>query len=88
DIGTMIQALLDQREARGIPDGIRIAFDRGPNVELIVLGEGARLERVFENLIENAISFSPPKSLIAISASSDEDYLTVRVEDEGPGVPD
>jgi two-component system sensor histidine kinase ChvG len=88
DIGAMIQALLDQREARGIPGGIRIAFDRGRNAELTMLGEGARLERVFENLIENAISFSPPKALIAISASSDDEYLTIRVEDEGPGVPE
>jgi two-component system sensor histidine kinase ChvG len=87
DIGAMIQALLDQREARGISNGIRIAFDRGPNVELTVLGEGARLERVFENLIENAISFSPANGLIAISAFSDGEFLTVRVEDEGPGVP-
>jgi two-component system, OmpR family, sensor histidine kinase ChvG len=88
DIAAMIQALLDSREARGLPHGIRIAFDRRPGVRMAVLGEGARLERVFENLIENAISFSPPNGVIAISASNDTEYLTVRVEDEGPGVPE
>lgn len=87
DVSMMIQALLDSREARGLPGNIRIAFDRQPDGSL-VLGEGARLERVFENLIENALSFSPAGGLIAISARSEGAMLAVRVEDEGPGVPE
>ncbi|RYY40874.1 MAG: HAMP domain-containing histidine kinase, partial [Sphingomonadales bacterium] len=87
DIAAMIRALLDGREARGLPNRIRIAFDRQPGTPLRVLGEGARLERVFENLIENAVSFSPEGGLIAISVRAEGAMLTVRVEDEGPGVP-
>jgi two-component system, OmpR family, sensor histidine kinase ChvG len=88
DIGAMIEGLLRQREERGLPHGIRIVFDRRLREPLCVLGEGMRLERVFENLIENAISFSPPRGLITLSAITDSDTLTVRVEDEGPGVPE
>jgi two-component system sensor histidine kinase ChvG len=88
NVGAMIQALLDQREARGLQKGIRIVFDRRPSEPLIVLGEGARLERVFENLIENAVSFSPANGLITISAATHREMLVVRVEDEGPGVPE
>ncbi len=88
DVGQMIQALIDQREERGMPHGIRLLFDRASTRPLIALGEGARLERVFENLIENAISFSPEGGLIAIAATIDRQALTVRVEDEGPGVPE
>jgi two-component system sensor histidine kinase ChvG len=86
----MIAALLEQREARGLPNGnVRIEVRSPPEGVAEVLGEGARLERVFENLIENAVSFSPEGGLIAISAASDREMLTmVRVEDEGPGVPD
>ncbi|HEX8302216.1 sensor histidine kinase [Sphingomonas sp.] len=88
DVGAMIQALLDSREARGLPSGIRAAFAAKPKTALNVLGEGGRLERVFENLIENAISFSPPGGTIRISAESDAETLTISVEDEGPGVPE
>ncbi|MDF7775990.1 stimulus-sensing domain-containing protein [Sphingomonas sp. AOB5] len=88
NVGAMIQALIDQREARGVPHGIRLRFDQPTGRPLVALGEGARLERVFENLIENAISFSPEGGLIAISAASDDYTLTIRVEDDGPGVPD
>ncbi|UZK67191.1 sensor histidine kinase [Sphingomonas sp. M1-B02] len=88
DIGEMIAALLAQREARGLPHGIRIHFDRPDRRPLNVLGEGARLERVFENLIDNALSFSPDRGLVTLVASSDGDMLTICVEDEGPGVPE
>ena len=88
DIATMIDGLVAQRDARGIERGIRLRFDRDPDDRTNVLGEGARLERVFENLIDNALSFSPDRGLIAISAVSDRDELVIRVEDEGPGVPE
>jgi two-component system, OmpR family, sensor histidine kinase ChvG len=88
DLGQMIAALIEQRQARGLPRGVRILFERRPKDRLIALGEGARLERVFENLIENALSFSPENGVITISASSDQEILTVRVEDAGPGVPE
>src|SRR3546814_21006780 len=52
------------------------------------MGDGARLERVFENLIDNAISFSPDDGLITIAIVRENGALVVRVEDEGPGVPD
>src|SRR3546814_9594388 len=52
------------------------------------MGDGARLERVFENLIDNAISFSPDDGLITIAIVRENGALVVRVEDEGPGVLD
>ncbi|VVT02856.1 Histidine kinase [Sphingomonas sp. EC-HK361] len=88
DVGVMIDSLLAQREARGNERQVRIRFDRRPDQALIVLGEGARLERVFENLIDNAMSFSPDNGVIAIAAQRQADMLEVRVEDEGPGVPE
>ena len=88
DLGQMIDALIAQRVARGLPHGVKLTFERPKGVPLVVLGEGSRLERVFENLIENALSFSPEDGLITISARRDRAMLTIWVEDEGPGVPD
>jgi len=88
DVGAMLAGLIATREERGIERGVRFRFDRPASQRMIVLGEGARLERVFENLIENALSFSPDDGLITISAGRVGDMLQVRVEDEGPGVPE
>jgi two-component system sensor histidine kinase ChvG len=88
DIGAMMAGLVAQREARGIERSItfRIAPDDGP--PLIALGEGARLERVFENLLDNARSFSPDGGTIDIGGHIAQGDLIVTVEDEGPGVPE
>jgi two-component system sensor histidine kinase ChvG len=88
DIAAMLEGLLGQREERGVERGVRLRFDRADDRPLVVLGEGARLERVLENLLENALSFSPDGGLVTVSATREGDQLVVRVEDEGPGVPE
>lgn len=87
DLGVLIAGLLQQREARGVERGIRIRLDRAPD-PLVAMGDGSRLERVFENLLDNAVSFSPDGGLIAISGRYDGGDLVISVEDEGPGVPE
>ncbi len=87
DLVAMIDALLAAYAMRGIERGVRLKFDSPPDPPLCVAGEGARLERVFENLIDNAISFSPDGGLVTLSAQRGALDAVVRVEDEGPGVP-
>ena len=87
DVAAMLEALLGQREERGHARGVRVRFDRDGTQPLRVLGEGARLERVFENLLDNAVSFSPDGGLITVAARREGGELVVQVEDEGPGVP-
>ena len=52
-----------------------------------VSGHDSRLHQVMVNLIENAISFSPPRGRVAIKARRDGDEIEVTVEDDGPGIP-
>jgi two-component system sensor histidine kinase ChvG len=87
DLGQMIEQLVSAREERGIPNGIRLAFARPHRGTTTMFGDGSRLARVVENLVDNAISFSPEGGLVQIAATRDEDIVYIRVEDEGPGVP-
>ena len=87
DVTAMIEGLVAQRRERGVERDIRILFDHA-EPHLVTLGEGARLERVFENLIDNALSFSPDAGQIVLSTAREEAELVVRIEDEGPGVPE
>jgi two-component system sensor histidine kinase ChvG len=52
------------------------------------MGEDVRLERMLTNLIDNAVSFSPPGSVVEISATLADEEVIIRVSDEGPGVPE
>ncbi|GGB33470.1 histidine kinase [Sphingomonas metalli] len=87
DLGAMIEGLIAQREARGPARDVRYRFVRNGATPLVVRGEGARLERVFENLLDNALSFSPDGGMIAIEGRVEDDDLILSVEDDGPGVP-
>ncbi len=46
------------------------------------------LETVIENLLDNAISFSPPGGEVTLSLDADAAGAIITVEDQGPGVPD
>jgi two-component system sensor histidine kinase KdpD len=52
-----------------------------------VRADAAQLERVFSNLIENAIKFSPPDSPVRITGGVGGGRVTVRVIDQGRGIP-
>jgi two-component system, OmpR family, sensor histidine kinase KdpD len=53
----------------------------------LVRADAAQLERVFSNLIENAVKFSPPGSPVRVSAGTSSGRVTVRVIDFGRGIP-
>jgi len=86
DLGAMVQGLVAQREARGLGGDVRLAFARPHAGTALVHGDGSRLTRLVENLVDNAISFSPPGGLVQIAATRDGGQVLLRVDDEGPGV--
>ena len=67
----------------GTKSEIRTAIE----AELQVLGDKGLLERVIENLVSNALKFSPGGTPILIRLRPDESSVTLEVEDHGPGIP-
>jgi two-component system, OmpR family, phosphate regulon sensor histidine kinase PhoR len=74
-------ALVDSRQAdsnitfsTSIPDSVLINADR------------TRLEQILCNLIDNAVKFNRPGGSVTISASEDGGWVTVSIEDTGPGI--
>jgi two-component system sensor histidine kinase KdpD len=53
----------------------------------LVRADAAQLERVFSNLIENAIKFSPPGAPVRITGGASAGRVAVRVADQGSGIP-
>jgi len=52
-----------------------------------IIGDGDRLARVFSNILDNAVKFSPSKSQIRIRASMKDNEIIISIQDNGPGIP-
>jgi two-component system sensor histidine kinase ChvG len=89
DLGLMIEQMLASRAVRQGDSEThpRIAFARPRKETTIVMGDGHRLERALGNIIDNAVSFSPPDGLVCIAATLVGRDVQIRVEDDGPGIP-
>ncbi len=69
-----ILASRDIRLVRKLDDGAIVRAGKG------------MLEMVLQNILENAISFSPRGSSITVTLRKGRDTVELRVEDEGPGI--
>lgn len=52
----------------------------------LVNGHETRLAQVFANLVDNAVSFSPPGGTVTVAISTEGETIKVSVTDEGPGI--
>jgi two-component system sensor histidine kinase CreC len=50
-------------------------------------GERFLLAQAVGNLVQNALEFSPPESVVTVAVARDGTTLLVTIEDSGPGVP-
>ena len=54
----------------------------------LAIGHDSRLGQVFNNVIDNARSFSPPDSTVRVLLRRRKRQIQVEVDDDGPGIPD
>ncbi|MDT0269702.1 DUF4118 domain-containing protein [Streptomyces sp. DSM 44915] len=71
---------------RGVPAGR--AVPRVPESLPLVPLDAGLLERALANLVENAVTHSPPDRPVLVTASTVPGWVELRVVDRGPGVPD
>ncbi len=84
DLLDVISSAISHIPEPGPPHRIQIELEG----ELpLVRADASQLERVFSNLIENALRYSPPDQPVRISGGVGAGKVTVRVVDRGPGVP-
>jgi two-component system sensor histidine kinase ChvG len=89
-IGGLVQirsAILASRDVSIVvaSHNLTISADLSPG--LFVLGTEEMVETVVENLIDNAVSFSPAGGEILIHLTRDGGFAHLTISDQGPGVP-
>jgi signal transduction histidine kinase len=70
---------------RATEDGVRVALDTDPEVD-VVDGDERRIKQVIFNLLSNAVKFTPSGGEVDVSATRINGEVRVAVADTGPGI--
>ena len=86
DLHALLQRIVEGFRLR---ERERVVFDLDlPPAALNVAASEDRLLQVFENLLDNAVSFTPSGGHVAVSATSADKNAVVTIRDHGPGIPE
>jgi two-component system sensor histidine kinase ChvG len=86
DLAALTEEILEGFRLRW-GDSLKFQFRR-PEGPATTLASPERLAQIVENLLDNAVSFSPPGSLLEIALVREENRLELTVADQGPGIPE
>ncbi|MGN3973790.1 stimulus-sensing domain-containing protein [Tsuneonella sp. SYSU-LHT278] len=87
DLVALAQNIVGRRDTRAENADHPVVITR-PAGGAHVLGVPVRLERVIDNLLDNAVSFSPPGTPIEVTIDRADRLVTLAVGDHGPGIPE
>jgi len=84
DIGKIIEETVALMESRAKEKGIALSFslkDLKP-----VQADPKNIEEIFNNLISNAVNYSPEGGNVTVTAKGLGEYMEIKVEDTGVGI--
>lgn len=84
DLCTLAQRIVEQRQMLLNRHNIVLECEEA---SLPINGDEERLEQVFQNLIQNAVKFSPDGGQITIRIQRQDEMILMAVSDEGIGIP-
>ncbi|MFZ5610340.1 MAG: stimulus-sensing domain-containing protein [Pseudomonadota bacterium] len=87
DLGLLVGTLIEVYRATAKPGGAEIAFAAPGEGTVVVRGLEDRLGQVARNIIDNALSFSPPDGTVSVAVKKRGGMASLIVEDQGPGLP-
>lgn len=79
-LASIIESVADLAEARGV------ALRAEVMAALAVAGDLSQLGRLFLNLLDNALKFTPAQGSVTVRLSMDGSWAVVAIADTGPGI--
>lgn len=87
DLNHLLEAIVEVYNFTDLSQRVPMEMKLDLPKNATVIGRDERLGQVIRNLIDNAASFSPDGSTVAITARTEGGIAHIAVEDRGPGIP-
>jgi signal transduction histidine kinase/ActR/RegA family two-component response regulator len=85
DVTEVLRAAIDGIVETAERKGLRI--DRfEPHGYMIVNGDAGRLQQVFDNVLSNALKFTPAGGSVGVTLTREGEYAVARIRDSGVGI--
>jgi len=85
-VGGVIDSARGQQAEGRYPAGIRVRASL-PDAPIVGTWDGARLEHVLFNVLDNAMKYSLPETEIAVEVKAADEVASISVVDQGIGIP-
>lgn len=85
DLGALVRRI-GEETAPTLPHNHQLLVET-PDEPLVVVGDDLRLEQVVQNLLQNAVKYSPHGGPILTRVDAHEDHARLTVRDHGMGIP-
>ena len=83
---SFLTQLANRHAMMATPKGTKIVLEDFPDMKMSA--DPVRVRQVIDNLVSNAIKYSPPGSTVRIGAEKVPNGYRIKVSDEGPGITD
>jgi two-component system phosphate regulon sensor histidine kinase PhoR len=84
----VLEASVEAHRDRAESKNLSLAFEPGDLTEdSLVLADEEAVRQIFDNLIDNAIKYTPENGSVRVSCYHDGDFVTAEVVDTGIGIP-
>ncbi len=83
DLGMLIQRVAERMQVTDARHKLTFSVTDGP---LVVRGDEVRLEEALQNLVQNALKYSPRDSTVTILAAQHDTLAAIMVTDQGIGI--
>jgi signal transduction histidine kinase len=85
NLSDLLGAIIEQMQPLAEEKEITLIEQVPP--ELHLQGDADHLIRLFINLIDNAIKYTPPGGEVKVQAESQKQAILIKISDTGPGIP-
>ena len=85
DLVELCEASVDLLAIRASQQAVTLRFER-PDHPVVVFGDAEELGRVIDNLVDNAVKYTPELGEVVVSMSATPEQVRVEVADTGMGI--